>query len=128
MIPKPSPLPSWKPFLGHLHFCYQIASKLPGDAHPNYLTDFIRRELPELGPIIYLDTWPFGPQMPVVASTRGLYQITREHSLPKCHAMESFLAPITGGVVIVTMEGDFWTTWRGNFKATRPKGERRLSI
>lgn len=108
-------MPPWNPILGHLYFAYKIASKLPGDAHPNYLPDMIRRELPELGPIYYIDAWPFGPQMLVVASTEGLYQITQENSLPKYHAMKDFLKPITEGLDIVTMEGDLWKTWRGIF-------------
>ena len=53
--------------------------------------------------------------MLVVASTHGLYQITQEHSLPKYHALKSFLNPITEGLDIVTMEGDLWKTWRGIF-------------
>lgn len=75
----------------------------------------IRRELPDLGPIYYLDTWPFGPQMIVVASTHGLHQITQEHSLPKYHALKYFLKPISEGQDIVTMEGDLWKTWREIF-------------
>ncbi|KAL9584239.1 MAG: hypothetical protein Q9212_002243 [Teloschistes hypoglaucus] len=75
----------------------------------------IRRQLPELGSIFYLDTWPFGPQMLIVASTAGLYQITQQHSLPKYHAMKHFLKPISEGMDIVTMEGDMWKTWRGIF-------------
>lgn len=108
-------MPPWNPIIGHLYFCYKVASALPKDAHPNYLPDMIRRKMPDLGPIYYLDTWPFGPQMLVVASTRGLYQITQEHSLPKYHALKQFLQPITEGLDIVTMEGDLWKTWRGIF-------------
>ena len=108
-------MPPWNPIFGHLHFCYKVASALPKDAHPNYLPDMIRRTLPDLGPIYYLDTWPFGPQMLIVASTHGLYQITQEHSLPKYHALKSFLQPITEGLDIVTMEGGLWKTWRGIF-------------
>lgn len=109
------PMPPWSPLLGHLYFCYKISAKLPRDAHPNYLPDMIRRELPDLGPIYYLDTWPFGPQMLIVASARGLHQITQEHSLPKYHAMREFLRPISGGMDIVTMEGNLWKTWRAIF-------------
>ena len=108
-------MPPWNPITGHLYFCYKIASALPKDAHPNYLPDMIRRLLPDLGPIYYLDTWPFGPQMLIVASTHGLYQITQEHSLPKYHALKSFLQPITEGLDIVIMEGDLWKTWRAIF-------------
>lgn len=109
------PMPPYNPILGHLFFCYKIASELPKDAHPNYLPDMIRRALPDLGPVYYLDTWPIGPQMLVVASPGTLRQITQEHSLPKYHAMKSFLQPITDGLDIVTMEGQTWKTWRGIF-------------
>ncbi|MCJ1432697.1 hypothetical protein MMC27_002054 [Xylographa pallens] len=109
------PMPPYNPILGHLIFCYKIASKLPSDAHPNYLPDMIRREMPDLGPVYYLDTWPFGPQMRVVASLSSLHQITQEYSLPKYHAMKSFLRPITEGLDIVTMEGQTWKTWRNIF-------------
>ena len=88
---------------------------LPKDAHPNYLPDRIRRTLPNLGPVYYIDTWPFGPQMLVVASTSSLYQVTQEHSLPKYPALRDFLRPITNGLDIVTMEGQQWKTWRGIF-------------
>jgi len=108
-------MPPWNPILGHLVFVYKIASQLPKDAHPNYLPDQIRRAMPELGPVYYLDTWPFGPQMLVVASPNSLYQITQEHSLPKYHAMKTFLEPITEGLDIVTMEGLAWKKWRGIF-------------
>ena len=71
--------------------------------------------MPDLGPIYYLDTWPFGPQMLVVASTYGLHQITQEHSLPKYPALKYFLQPIAEGLDLVTMEGQLWKTWRGIF-------------
>ncbi|KAL9107804.1 MAG: hypothetical protein Q9227_007319 [Pyrenula ochraceoflavens] len=108
-------MPPWNPILGHLSFCYRITSTLPKDAHPNYLPDMIRRELPDLGPTYYLDTWPFGPQMLVVGSTDGLYQITQAHSLPKYPALKEFLRPIAGGLDLVTMEGEAWKMWRGVF-------------
>ncbi|KAI4116566.1 MAG: hypothetical protein LQ338_007689 [Usnochroma carphineum] len=108
-------MPPWNPLLGHLYFCYKITSKLPKDAHPNYLPNMARRELPNLGPNFYLDTWPFGPQMLVVASTKGLYQITQEHSLRKHPGLRYFLQPIAEGLDLVTMEGDLWKTWRGIF-------------
>ena len=111
----PKSMPPWNPILGHLYFCFKIASALPKDAHPNYLPDMIRRTVPDLEPIYYLDTWPFGPQMLVVASVRGLYQITQEHPLPKYHVLKHFLEPITEGLDIVTMEGELWKTWRGIF-------------
>ena len=71
--------------------------------------------LPDLGPVFYIDTWPFGPQMLYVGSVETLYQMTQEHPLGKYHAMKPFLKPITDGLDIVTMEGAAWKTWRGIF-------------
>ncbi|KAL8846386.1 MAG: hypothetical protein Q9221_008528 [Calogaya cf. arnoldii] len=51
--------------------------------------------------------------MLVVASTRALYQITQEHSLPKHPGLRYFLKPIAQGLDLVTMEGDPWKKWRG---------------
>lgn len=108
-------MPPYNAVLGHLGFAYKMTRGLPKDAHPNYLPDCIRRALPDLGPVYYIDTWPFGPQMLVVASTSSLYQVTQEHSLPKYHALRDFLRPITNGLDIVTMEGQQWKIWRGIF-------------
>ncbi|KAI4094755.1 MAG: hypothetical protein LQ344_002000 [Seirophora lacunosa] len=108
-------MPPWNPLVGHLYFCYKITLKLPTDAHLQYLPGMARRELPDLGPIFYLDTWPFGPQMLVVASTEGLYQISQSHSLPKHPGLRYFLRPIADDVDLVTMEGDLWKLWRGIF-------------
>lgn len=108
-------MPPWNPIFGHLAFCYKLTSALPKDAHPNYLADMIRRELPDLGPVYYVDTWPFGPQMLIVASTGALHQITQKHSLPKYPALKYFLRPIADGLDLVTMEGEMWKAWRGIF-------------
>ena len=108
-------MPQYNSILGHLIFCYKITSKLPSDDHHNYLPDMIRRELPDLGPVYHLDTWPFSPQMLVAAWLGPLHQITQEHSLSRYHAMKSFLQPNTEGLDIVTMESQTWKTWRGIF-------------
>ena len=115
LLMQRQPMPPYNLIFGHLLFCYKITSKLPKDAHPHYLSDMIRRELPSLGPVYYLDTWPFGPQMLVVASPNSLHQVTQEHPLAKYHALKDFLKPITDGLDIVTMEGEMWKTWRSIF-------------
>ncbi len=106
-------MPPYNPILGHLPFAYKITSKLPQDANPQYLPDMIRRAMPDLGPVYYLDMWPLGPRMLVVASPGSLYEVTQKHSLPKYHALKFFLEPIADGLDIVTMEGEIWRTWRG---------------
>lgn len=44
-------MPPYDPVLGHLASAFQIMSRLPKDAHPHYLPDMIRRELPNPGPV-----------------------------------------------------------------------------
>ena len=108
-------MPPYHPLLGHLPFAYTMTKDLPKDAHPNYLPDMIRRALPGLGPVYYIDTWPFGPQMLVVSSPNTLHQVMQDHPLPKYHALREFLLPIADGLDIVIMEGRAWKTWRGVF-------------
>ena len=108
-------MPPVHPIFGHLLVIYRILSKLPQDAHPHYLPDQIRRAMPELGPIFYIDAWPFLTLTLVVASPSSLHQITQEHSLPKFPAIRSFLYPLTNGLDIVSMDGQQWKTWRNVF-------------
>lgn len=108
-------MPPVHPILGHLLFCYKVMSKLPKDVHPHYLPDQIRRAIPELGPIYYIDTWPFTTPMLVVASPDALHQITQAHVLPKFPAIRNFLHPLTNGPDIVSMDGQQWKTWRNIF-------------
>lgn len=109
------PMPPYNPVFGHLLFCGNVLSTLPKDAHPQYLVDQIRRTLPELGPNYYIDTWPFGEIMLVLSTPKTLYQMAQDRSLPKHHNLRTFLYPLTGGLDIVTMEGQIWKTWRSNF-------------
>ena len=53
--------------------------------------------------------------MLAVGSLDGLRQITQDHSLPKHHAMKTFLEPIADGQDLVTMEGSEWKRWRAIF-------------
>lgn len=108
-------MPPVHPVFGHLLICYRVMSKLPKDAHPHYLPDQIRRAMPDLGPLFYLDAWPFLTSMLVVASPSTLHQITQGHTLPKFPAIRSFLYPLTGGMDIVSMDGQQWKAWRSLF-------------
>lgn len=108
-------MPPHNLFFGHLLVVNAVMSKLPADARGNYIPRQIRAAMPGLGPIFYLDLWPFGPQTLVVSTPAGIYQMTQEHSLPKFHAMRKFLRPMTGEYDLVTMEGDMWKMWRNIF-------------
>jgi sterigmatocystin biosynthesis cytochrome P450 monooxygenase len=108
-------MPPHHPILGHLKLVAGIMSKLPSDIHGHVLPHQIERTIPELGPVFYIDTWPFSPPLLVVASPELAAQCTQSHSLPKFHALRDFLLPMTGGNDLVTMEGKEWKTWRNIF-------------
>ena len=108
-------MPPHHPIFGHIFLLAKIMSKLPKDAHPHYLPDQIRRSHPNIGPIFYLDAWPFITLTLVVASPETLAQITTEHVLPKFPAIKDFLYPLANGNDIVSMDGSEWKHWRSMF-------------
>ena len=107
-------MPPHHPIFGHILLLARITSKLPKDAHPHYLPDQLRRTY-ELGPIFYLDAWPFITLTLVVASPATLAQITTEHVLPKFPAIRDFLYPLANGKDLVSMDGREWKYWRSIF-------------
>lgn len=108
-------MPPHHPVFGHIFVLAKVMSKLPKDAHPHYLADQLRRTYPDMGPIFYLDAWPFITLTLVVASPATLAQITTEHVLPKFPAIKDFLYPLANGKDIVSMDGREWKYWREMF-------------
>ncbi|CAG8960151.1 hypothetical protein HYFRA_00010630 [Hymenoscyphus fraxineus] len=109
------PMPPHHPILGHLKLIAEITTNLPPDIHPHILPHQISLLFPDLPPVFYLDTYPFGPPLLIVASPEAAHQVTHVHSLPKFHTLKEFMRPMTGGEDLVTMEGSEWKTWRGVF-------------
>ena len=108
-------MPPHHPLFGHLQLVGGIMSKLPKDVHGHVLPRQIELMIPDLGPIFYIDTWPFGPPILTVAAPNLAYQITQLHSLPKFHALREYMRPMTGGNDLITMEGKDWKKWRNIF-------------
>jgi cytochrome P450 len=108
-------MPPHHPVLGHLKLVAGIMSQIPSDVHGHVLPHQIELLLPDLGPVFYIDTWPFGPPILAVAGPNQAYQITQSHSLPKFYALREYLRPMTGGSDLVTMEGTEWKSWRNIF-------------
>ncbi|KAL8726425.1 MAG: hypothetical protein Q9181_006054 [Wetmoreana brouardii] len=90
-------------------------SKLPSDIHGQVLPRLILRAYPTLGPVFYVDTWPFGPPILALTSADGANQITIAHSLPKFTMLRDDMKAMTGGMDLVTLEGQQWKTWRTVF-------------
>ena len=108
-------MPPYNSILGHLPVVINVMSKIPRDAHNQYLPSLLRRAYPELGPNFYMDTWPFGSPVLFICEPVALHQITQERSLPKHPDLWEFLRPLAGGLDTVTMEGQQWKTWRNIF-------------
>ena len=101
--------------LGHLPVANEILSQLPSNANSHYLPGEVRRKYPEVGPVFYLDMWPFSLPLLVVASPSAAYQFTQEHSQPKAEGLRKLMRPFTGNNDLVSMEGPLWKKWRSVF-------------
>ena len=105
-------MPPHHPVFGHLLVAKDVMSKLPSNAHPQYLPGQVRRKYSDVGPVFYLDMWPFSLPILVVASPSAAYQLTQEHSQPKAEGLRNYMRPLTENNDLVTMEGQMWKDWR----------------
>ena len=105
-------MPPHHPLFGHMLLAKDILSKVPKDLHPSYLPGLIRRAVPDVGPVFYLDMWPFALPILVVSSPSAAYQITQEHSLPKSGELRRWIRPLAGNKDLVSLEGQPWKKWR----------------
>lgn len=109
-------MPPHHPIFGHLQLMIKVVSNLPRDAHAHYLPDQIRRLYPDLGPIYYIDAWPFAEPVLVATSPGAIAQFSQaSHYLPRHPGVRHFMKPITGGLDLASMEGQQWKTWRKIF-------------
>ncbi|KAL8716977.1 MAG: hypothetical protein Q9225_005738 [Loekoesia sp. 1 TL-2023] len=109
------PMPPHHPLLGHLLIVGNIMSKLPNDVHGHVLPRQISKTYPNIGPVFYVDTWPFGPPILALTSADAANQATVAHSLPKFAMLREYMKPMTGGIDLTTLEGRQWKTWRTVF-------------
>lgn len=73
-------------------------SNLPRDAHAHYLPSQIHLQYPSLGPVYYLDMWPFAPPFLVATSPTVISQLTQSEShLPNHPDVRKYLLPIAKG-------------------------------
>ena len=107
------PMPPHHPLVRHLLLVKGHLSRLPHDAHPSYLPWIIRRATPDIGPVFYLDLWPFTIPLLAVTSPSIASQFTQEVSLPKSPALVKWIRPLAENKDLVSMEGQLWKQWRG---------------
>ncbi len=85
----------------------KLQTKLPRNIHPQWYTQFLRDE-GHLGPMIYLDTWPFSDPVCFITHPDIANQITQTPSLPKHSALKKYINPIVGENNLVCLEGEEW--------------------
>ncbi|KAL8369739.1 hypothetical protein RB595_000192 [Gaeumannomyces hyphopodioides] len=109
------------PVFGHLGTVGRLmATKLPADAHGNYMSVLIQdywRELCPAGgaavpPAVYVDLWPFSP--PFLVSLHGdvSAQFTQDHNPDHPDLQGRMLRPLTGGYDVAASNGDVWAARR----------------
>lgn len=108
-------MPPHHPVFGHLLVAKDIMSTLPGNVNPHYLPGEISRKYPDVGPVFYLDMWPFTLPLLVASSPLAAYQVTQEHSQPKADGHRTYMRPLTDNNDLVSMEGQPWKHWRNVF-------------
>jgi len=107
-------MPPWNPILGHLSLTSKLLRTLPPRCHSHYLPEAIHERFPELGPIFYLDLWPFSKPLLVVTSARFAQQLT-EAQLHKDASFRAFMYAFTEERDLVCMEGKEWKKWKSIF-------------
>ena len=109
-------MPPYHPVLGHIPLMISLISRLPADAHEKYLQDHIRIIYYYLGPVYYIDAWPFAEPVLVAISPDAIAQFSqRNQYLPSHPGVKQFMRPITGGLDLASMEGHEWKVWRKLF-------------
>jgi cytochrome P450 len=92
-----------------------LAAKLPPYIHPQWYPKFLYDEYPNLGPAIYLDTWPISPPTLFINHPTLANQATLMPSLPKHSIYKSVIYPVAGKYNLLTLEGNVWKKWRSIF-------------
>ena len=77
---------------------------------------------PKLGPLLCIDTWPYGPPMLVATSPNTANQFIIARSLPNLAALREYMKPMTGGMDLTTLEGRAWKPWKTIFQTRFSNG------
>lgn len=105
-------MPPYHSIFGHLLLANDLLSNLPRDAHPSYVPGLIRRALPDVGHVFYLDIWPFNRPILVVSSPSVAHQFTQERPLRKSPEVHRWIRPLANNQDLVSLEGHRWKQWR----------------
>lgn len=105
--------------LGHLEIIGKLMSKVPSDAHGDYMMVLILQNWRELfptctkcPPVVYIDLWPFAPPMMISMNQDVSAQYMHARSVPKARQQKRVLFPLTHNRDLASMEGPEWKVWR----------------
>ena len=87
---------------------------MPLYVHPHQIIHVLQDKY-DLGGVFYLDLWPLGGRMMVMADPKAAQQATVQSSLPKAPVMREALVPLAGELNMVTLEGKEWRRVRSMF-------------
>ncbi|KAI1331544.1 vera protein [Xylariaceae sp. FL0255] len=111
---------SW--LLGHLAILGDFRKDVPGDvnfyAFHTWLVRNCSKYFPGLDfppPVVYLDIWPAETPLALVFDAVAASQFVQTPSLPKHALGTDFIQVFTGGLDIISNEGQEWKTWRSRF-------------
>ncbi|TPX16394.1 uncharacterized protein E0L32_004043 [Thyridium curvatum] len=107
------------PVFGHLEVVGKLMSKIPSDAHGDYMMVMILDNWRELfpgcdrcPPVAYVDAWPFSPPMAISLHPDVSAQFTQQFNLDKPPEQNAFLYPLTKNLDLSSSNGPAWKVRR----------------
>ncbi|KAF2460964.1 cytochrome P450 [Lineolata rhizophorae] len=92
----------------------EVTASLPPDLHPHTYPWFVASKY-NLPPVFYLDLWPAGQSMVVIADVGVAESVAVRPSFPKSRSVREVMAKMLGDDNIVIAEGDTWKRLRAMF-------------
>ncbi|KAE8362949.1 cytochrome P450 [Aspergillus caelatus] len=109
------PMPPWNPILGHLHVVAGFSKQFPSDMQQAQSFGALASQNPELQAGYYLDVWPFGVPMFLVASPELAVQACQTYDLPKPDVLAPIIGEMAGGRNLFVVNGAEWKRARELF-------------
>ncbi|PVH72354.1 cytochrome P450 [Cadophora sp. DSE1049] len=110
------PIPKWNPITGHLLSLVPYLSRLPADAHQNYLLAELANDFPQADSAYYLDIWPFLQPVLLISSPSMAIQACQQYDLEKPGSIIQFFQPFAGRKDhMFTSNGPEWKKLRSMF-------------
>ncbi|KAH7356883.1 cytochrome P450 [Rhexocercosporidium sp. MPI-PUGE-AT-0058] len=114
--PRGLPIPKWNPITGHLLSLVPYLSRLPADAHQNYLLGELANDFPHSDSAYYLDIWPFLMPVLLISSPSLAIQACQQYDLEKPESIVGFFEPFAGRKDhMFTSNGPEWKKLRSMF-------------